>query len=127
MTSPINSMIPTNPDDVFVAYNSNNFYWKTSNYNDTFCKKPKCSFNPVDSNTKLITKSNSKQCYEKEICINKQLSETLHKNHIMHSGSDGRYTDSESFFLYTLLNTFNLGIGICSIIYSLYIINKNKL
>lgn len=121
----MSSSIPINIEDVFVAYNSNDFYWKTTNYTDKFCQNKKCSKNTfLNPNTILLTESNSKQCYEKELCINKEQSALLEKSQSIHSSSDGRYNDSERVFVYTLLNTVNLGIGLMSILYSLFLINK---
>ena len=126
MTSSIlSSLLPINPDNVFVAYNSNDFYWKTINYDDKFCQSQKCSTNTkINPGTILITENNSQKCYEKEVCINKHNSEILTKQQNLHSGSDGRYNDSESLFVYTLLNTANLGIGLIAILYSIRSINN---
>ena len=122
------TLSPINIDDVFVAYNSNDFYYKTTDFKDDFCHSHKCSNDIIKNpNTLLITNLNEKQCYEKEICINKQQSEILQKKQLMHSSSDGRYNDTENLYTYSLLNTFNLGIGLVSIIYSIYLINKNKI
>ena len=125
MSSVLSSILPINSDNVFMAYNSNEFAWKTNDYKDVSCQSKRCSKNIIlNPNTILITDSNSKQCYEKELCINKEQSIKLQKNQITHSGSNGRYTDSERIFVYTLLNTMNLGIGLIGILYSLHIINK---
>ena len=127
MVSSSYSIIPINSDNVFVAYNSNDFYYKTTDYKDTFCHSKKCSIDVIKNpNTVLITKSNEKQCYEKEICINKEQSSILQKKQLMHSTSDGRYNDAENLYTYSLLNTANLGIGLIGIIYSIFFINKNK-
>ena len=56
--------------------------------------------------------------------IHKNNSEILTKQQNLHSGSDGRYNDSESLFVYTLLNTANLGIGLIAILYSIRSINN---
>ena len=123
----ISSLFPISSDDLVIAYNSNDFYYKTVDYKDNFCNSTRCSNDVVKNpHTLLITKSNEKQCYEKELCINKKQSNILQKKQLMHSSSDGRYNDTESLYTYSLLNTVNLGIGLIGIIYSIFLINKNK-
>ena len=41
------SLSPINIDDLFVAYNSNDFYYKITDYKDNFCLSQKCSNNII--------------------------------------------------------------------------------
>ena len=115
------SILPVMVDDVVVAYSSNDFYWKSSEYNDTLSNFPDCSTDIIKyPNTTLINSDNSSDCYKKEVYNNKTKSAYLQEMQTSHSSSDGRYKDTQNKFHYSILNTGNLGIGIVSILYVLY-------
>lgn len=111
--------LSTNPntDEVIIAYNSKDFFWKSANYNDKYCDLPQCSIDPRDINSTMITSKNIENCFKKEVCNNKVISQTLQQIETTHSGSDGRYMDTKNRFRFSILNTCNLGIGIITIIY----------
>ena len=111
----------TNPnaDDVIIAFNSKDFFWKSANYRDEYCQLPQC-------NLDMITQENIKTCFQKEVCNNKTISQTLQQIETTHLGSDGRYADTQNQFRYSILNTGNLAVGIITIIYVTNLIYFNK-
>ena len=59
------SLSPINIDDLFVAYNSNDFYYKTTDFKDDFCHSHKCSNEFIlydDGNKEVVT---VKRAYKK--------------------------------------------------------------
>ena len=59
---------------------------------------------------------NKFQCNYKELCKNKNNAELLSKLQTNHSGSDQNYLDKKYTYNYLLTTSFNLGIGILTLI-----------
>ena len=104
------SILPVSNDVVMVAYDSNNFYWKSVNYDESACNSYTRCYNDN------ITNGNNILCYQNEVCENKKKSNHLLEIQKSHSGSDVRYTDIRDKFHYSLLTTVNLGMGIIAIL-----------
>lgn len=97
-----------NSNNVILAYSPGDFFWVSADSNDydsASCNLPQC-------NKSNLTNSNIQDCYSKELCNNKKKSELLHKMQSDHSGANGRYLDTSNNYQKTILDTFNLGVGI---------------
>ena len=103
-----NKNININSNDVILAYSPSDFFWVSADENDfsmESCNLPQCSETDLGS-------ENIQNCYSKELCNNKKNSTLLQKMQYVHSGADGRYFDTTNIYQKTILDTFNLGVGI---------------
>jgi hypothetical protein len=112
----IMSIITENVNDVVVAFNMNNFFYKSADAND---------LDNCELQTELIArcdkininKNNIHRCYQKELCDNRKNALMLQKSQMLYSGADGRYLDTRKLYFSSLQNTLNLGIGIIGLIF----------
>jgi len=110
--------------NIVVGFSPTDFYYVTAATSDTTipsilanCSsttQPSCG-DPVN-----VTAENSMNCYQKEVCINKQTAQWIQNYQNKHSGSDQNYVDTKSIYNSTLQGTANLGIGIFATIVYIY-------
>ena len=67
---------------------------------------------------------NRQACLDRELCKNKKLADTILDIQQTHSGSDGKYDDSQSSFNRELFKTANLSIGIVGLLVLIYRFRK---
>lgn len=97
-----------NPNSVILAFDPSNFFRSSADSNDfslSSCGLPQCSLSQ-------LSETNIQDCYSKELCNNKTNSELLFNMQTLHSGADGRYFDTSNIYKSTMLDTFNLSVGI---------------
>ena len=68
--------------------------------------------------------NNRKECLGRQLCKNKELSDTILDIQQIHSGSDGKYKDSQIIFNRELFKTANLSIGIVGLMVLIYRFRK---
>jgi hypothetical protein len=118
-------------DKIYIGYSPTNFYYvdaltRGADYapNDAACSywlegnvDLSCSFTERNPNTNNIWfADNSFNCIQKELCINKELAQSL----VLENSNDGgkeRYFDNNHTYYNYILKTVNLGMGICIILY----------
>lgn len=64
--------------------------------------------------------NNRKDCLDRQLCENKNLSDTILDIQQIHSGSVGKYDDSQRIFNRELFKTANLSIGIVGLMVLIY-------
>jgi len=122
----------TNPQNVMsnttsLSYTPNDFFYNTASTNLGISFPTNCQYIlKQDWNTKCNSVNldkNMKDCTNMELCKNKSYSNELMDLQSNHAGNDEKYNNTESIYIYTLLNMINLIIGI---IFLLFIINKYR-
>lgn len=68
--------------------------------------------------------NNRKDCLDIQLCKNKKLADTILDIQKIHSGSEGKYADSQSIFNRELFKTANLTIGIVGLMVLIYQFRK---
>ena len=111
-------------DPVVIGYSPNDFFWesakdakdnKGANITDDWCEQNKGST--------CTAWTDNKNCYQKELCKNKEYADVFTKAKTSHSGSDGRLFDTQTDYKDKIQTATNLGIGIIA---SLVFIYYNK-
>jgi hypothetical protein len=67
---------------------------------------------------------NQRECLERELCRNKQLADTILDIQQTHSGSIGKFNDTQMIFNRELFKTANLSIGIIGLMVLIYRFRK---
>lgn len=109
-------------NSVILAFDPSNFFWSSADSNDfslNSCELPQCTLNG-------LSETNIQNCYSKELCNNKKNAELLSNMQTLHSGADGRFSDSSNIYKSTMLDTFNLSVGIVIMISMTSIIFHHK-
>ena len=118
-------------DKTYIGYSPVNFYYVDALYrgasyapNDAACTHwlegnvdLSCSFtepNPDTNNIWFV--DNSFNCIQKELCINKELAQSLALENSNNGGQE-RYFDNNHAYYNYVLKIANLGVGICVILY----------
>lgn len=68
--------------------------------------------------------NNREDCLSRQLCKNKELADTIIDIQQRHSGSEGKYKDSQSIFDRELFKTANLTIGIIGLMILTYRFRK---
>ena len=68
--------------------------------------------------------NNRQDCLGRQLCKNKKLADTILDMQQIHSGSEGKYADSQSIFNRELFKTANLTIGIVGLMVLMYRFRK---
>tara|TARA_B100001142_G_scaffold318817_1_gene361453 strand:+ start:91 stop:420 length:330 start_codon:yes stop_codon:yes gene_type:complete len=68
--------------------------------------------------------NNRQECLDRQLCKNKKLADTILDIQQIHSGSEGKYADSQSIFNRELFKTANLTIGIVGLMVLMYRFRK---
>lgn len=68
--------------------------------------------------------NNRQDCLDRQLCKNKKLADTILDIQQIHSGSEGKYADSQSIFNRELFKTANLTIGIVGLMVLMYRFRK---
>ena len=116
-----------------VAYNPNDFYYYNATFSDDTQVNTGIPYNDdIKCNTYINTstdcnrediKTNLKNCYDKEVCVNRQNALKIHEIQSNHDGADIRNIDTSVDYNRELLKSYNLAIGslgILAIFYFLY-------
>ena len=67
---------------------------------------------------------NERECLDRELCRNKQLADTILEIQQTHSGSIGKFNDTQMIFNRELFKTANLSIGIIGLMVLIYRFRK---
>jgi hypothetical protein len=97
-----------NTNSVILAFDPTKFFWSSADSNDfslNSCELQQCTLSE-------LSETNIQDCYSKELCNNKTNAELLSNMQTLHSGADGRFSDTSNIYKYTMLDTFNLSVGI---------------
>jgi len=122
----------TNPQNVMsnttsLSYRPNELFYNNTPSNLGISFPTNCeTILENDWNTKCNSVNlgnNVKDCTNMELCKNKFYSNELMDIQSSHAGNDEKYKNTESIYVYTILNMINLIIGI---IFLLFIINKYR-
>ena len=103
------SIIGYTSDKNVAGYSSNDFIWNT--VKDT----------SIDSTCATISRpascddDNITACYKQSYCDNKAKGQSIIDLQSVHTGADGRFSDTKNKYNMQLLTTINLGVGIIGI------------
>jgi hypothetical protein len=97
-----------NENDIILAYRKEDFFWSSADSNDL--NDASCLIQDCDKSN--LNNNNIKSCYSKALCLNKTYYDNLKEIQNTHSSSNGRYKDITNVYTRTILETFNLIIGI---------------
>jgi hypothetical protein len=133
----MSSLNISNPDNAFTetnlvaSYSPNDLYYmnmtklfeNTGTYNPivdyTTCDKVDIDVNAC--NTTSYFNNNTQNCVKKQLCINKEYAEKIKDLQTKHNGADEKFEDINSVYGLSVINIFNLGIGI---VFLIFLINK---
>jgi len=116
----------TNPQNVMsnttsLSYTPNDFFY--NNASTTLGINPDIDCSDINKQEDCSKEQNIDSCTNIELCKNKSYSNELIDLQSSHAGNDEKYKNTESIYVYTILNMINLIIGI---IFLLFIINKYR-
>jgi hypothetical protein len=108
--------------NIVVGFSSTDFYYVTAATSDTTITSTlaNCSQLPSCGDPANIDASKINDCYQREVCINKDTAQWIQNYQNKHSGSDQNHVDTKSIYNSTLQGTANLGIGIFATIVYIY-------
>ena len=125
LSVPENAMKP----DIVVSYSPNDLFYTVADTNGSMPSEGDCTKLSIDhpswdvSCNKQNFQHFKESCISKELCKNKETASRITKLQSKHNGADEKYSNANTYYGYTILNMFNLGIGI---VFLIYIINKYK-
>ena len=106
-------------------YTPYNFYYSTNQQDlpsDNLCKvlKEENKLKQFDCDDDV----NVKKCYQNELCINKDLVNTMYNKRNSHITSDESYKNLHTKYNFALLKSLNLSVGIIGTLVFIYRYNK---
>ena len=111
------SIIGYTSDKNVAGYSSNDFLWSgitdpiNGNCSSTYVSDiTKCTDSTTSSTTPTIG-----DCYKQSYCDNKAKGQSIIDLQSVHTGADGRFSDTKNKYNMQLLTTINLGVGIIGI------------
>lgn len=118
--------------DILIGYNKNDFFYVNAENNGEMPNSGMCddlnvhdaSWDISCNNTNFI--DNSANCLKKELCINKEYSNTIKSMQQTHSGSDEKYDNAKDVYDQTFAHTVNLGTGVVLLSILLYKVIKSQ-
>jgi hypothetical protein len=126
-----NHILGYNPKDVFYSYTDKKFDGNncdkkvylldpnTKEYRDN-----DISCNYVFNIPKYDNVNNKTKCYQREMCKNQNLADTISNKTEQHQNNIQSYVDSKTNYNIQIINTINISIGIGLVIVSLYKFRK---
>lgn len=113
---------------VFIGYSQNDYFYNNAmSSGDPYAPNKEDCANLKD---KVILcdhdnfRDTSFNCIQKEMCRNQELATSLSEQY-QNNGGQQKFLDKKYSFNHTIMQSINLGIGICGIIY--YIILRRRL
>jgi len=115
--------------DILIGYNKNDFFYVNATNKGEMPTAKMCDDLNVNdykwdiscNNTHFL--DNSANCLKKELCINKEYSDTIKELQQINSGSVEKYDNVTEEYDQTFLQTLNLGSGIIVMLILLYKFN----
>jgi len=106
-------------NDILVGYSPSDFFYSKASDEGTMPSNSQCGniYNPSNEDweikcNKTYFSDNANECYNKELCKNRENVYWIYNNNNMNSGSTQKYLDNNQEYNKQLLTTFNLGVGI---------------
>jgi len=115
--------------DIVVSYSPNDLFYTVAETNGNMLTTNDCTaLKPTHISWDISCNNTNfphfkESCINKELCINKENASAIRIIQSGHNGADEKYSNANSYYGYTILNMFNLGIGI---VFLIYIINKYR-
>jgi len=112
------SIIGYTSDKNVAGYSSNDFLWSSPGITDPTggdCSTTYADITKCTATTSSKTTPSIDTCYKQSYCDNKTKGQTILAMQSVHTGADGRYTDTKNKYNMQLLTTINLGVGIIGI------------
>ena len=112
--------------DILIGYSKNDFFYVNAENNGKMPNYQMCTDLKIhDVNWDISCNSThfidaSANCLKKELCINKEYSNTIKSMQQTHSGSGEKYDNAKDVYDQTFAHTVNLGSGIVVIMILLY-------
>ena len=111
------------------GYDMKDFFYMNAIKSNDMPDKTRCedilnrAYQPTDCQGEEFN-NNRKDCLDRQLCQNKKLADTILDIQQIHSGSEGKYKDSQSIFNRELFKTANLTIGIVGLMILMYRFRK---
>jgi hypothetical protein len=105
-------------NDILVGYSPSDFFYTKAEVEGKMPTAEQCdALNPsnIEWNDKCNSDNfanNATDCFNKELCKNRNSVEWLRQEKNINSGSTQKYLDMNKEYNYQLLTSFNLGVGI---------------
>ena len=115
--------------NVNIGYDMKDFFYMNAIKSNDMPKDAKCedilntAYEPTDCQGEKFN-NNRQACLDRQVCKNKKLADTILDMQQIHSGSEGKYADSQSIFNRELFKTANLTIGIVGLMVLMYRFRK---
>ena len=115
--------------NVNIGYDMKDFFYMNAIKSKDMPTKAKCeeilnkAYQPIDCKGEEFN-NNRQDCLDRQLCKNKKLADTILDMQQIHSGSEGKYADSQSIFNRELFKTANLTIGIVGLMVLMYRFRK---
>ena len=115
--------------NVNIGYDMKDFFYMNAIKSNDMPDKTRCedilnrAYQPTDCQGEEFN-NNRKDCLDRQLCKNKKLADTILDMQQIHSGSEGKYADSQSIFNRELFKTANLTIGIVRLMVLMYRFRK---
>ena len=112
--------------DILIGYSKNDFFYVNAENNETMPTAEMCTSLNIDhpgwdiscNSANFI--DSSANCLKKELCLNKEYSNTIKSMQQTNSGSGEKYDNAKDVYDQTFAHTVNLGSGIIVIMVLLY-------
>ena len=115
--------------NVNIGYDMKDFFYMNAIESEDMPSEDRCedilnrAYQPADCQGEEFG-NNRQECLDRELCKNKKLADTILDIQQIHSGSEGKYKDSQSIFNRELFKTANLTIGIVGLMVLMYRFRK---
>jgi hypothetical protein len=112
------SIIGYTSDKNVAGYSSNDFLWSSPGITDPTggnCSTTYADITLCTPDTTSNDKPTINDCYKQSYCDNQTKSNSILAMQSVHTGADGRFSDTKNKYNMQLLSTINLGVGIIGI------------
>ena len=109
------SIIGYTSDKNVAGYSSNDFLWSGITDPNVNCATTYADITMCTDSTTTTSNPTIDNCYKQSYCDNKAKGQSIIDLQSVHTGADGRFSDTKNKYNMQLLTTINLGVGIIGI------------